>query len=156
MASDWVDRLKGLLAIQADGLMGAPPSSSSPDLSYSPLAKDSTGRQQRRQQQFRANDENDPFSLYRWYSSLSLKLSWLQTSHGTVMENLLLWIPRTWCRRSRILYIFHPTKGPSYLFNIFVHQTWERSCLQTIKLKNVAIIAIHPSNCCVEISWAKI
>ncbi|XP_046452478.1 uncharacterized protein LOC124200321 [Daphnia pulex] len=91
VASDWVDRLKGLVTLQADGLMGVPPSSSSPDVSYSPLAKDSTGRQQ----QFRANDENYSFSLYRWYSSLSLKLSWLQTSHGTVLENLLLWIPRT-------------------------------------------------------------
>jgi hypothetical protein len=118
VAFEWVDRLKGLLKLQAftardptatDGLMGAPTglsSSSSPNDSYSPFdfaKSDSAGhqQQQRQQQQFRANDDHhysaSHFSLYRWYSSLSLKLSWLQTSHRTVIENLLLFqrIPRT-------------------------------------------------------------
>jgi hypothetical protein len=113
VASDWVGRLKGLLRLGAfadrdptttDGLMGAPSGSffSSADDSPSPFdfAKDSSeSKKQQKQQQFRVNDDNHylAFSLYRWYSSLSLKLSWLQTSHKTVIDNLLLFqrIPRT-------------------------------------------------------------
>lgn len=113
VASDWVDRLKGLLRLQAftsrdptaaDGLMGAAPngSSSSPDdSSYSPFH--SAGQHQPKQQQQQQFNNKDnryySFSLYRWYSSLSLKLNWLQTSHRTVIENLLLFqkIPGTTC-----------------------------------------------------------
>ena len=85
--------------------MGAPSGSffSSADDSPSPFdfAKDSSeSKKQQKQQQFRVNDDNHylAFSLYRWYSSLSLKLSWLQSSHKTVIDNLLLFqrIPRTW------------------------------------------------------------
>ena len=114
VASDWVGRLKGLLRLGAftdrdptttDGLMGAPSGSSFSSADDSPssfdFAKDSSEPQkQQKQQQFRVNDDNHylAFSLYRWYSSLSLKLSWLQTSHKTVIDNLLLFqrIPRTW------------------------------------------------------------
>ncbi|XP_057376048.1 uncharacterized protein LOC130696929 [Daphnia carinata] len=88
VAIDWVDRLKGLVEdTTADG--------SSSDYSYSPC--DLTSRSSlagRGSERLKSSPLSAPtcnsFSLYRWYSSLSLKLSWIQTSHRNVIEKILL------------------------------------------------------------------
>lgn len=88
VAADWVDRLKGLVDdTTAEG--------SSSDYSYSPC--DFTSRSslaERGSERLKSSPLSAPtcnsFSLYRWYSSLSLKLSWIQTSHRNVIEKILL------------------------------------------------------------------
>ncbi|KAI9554585.1 hypothetical protein GHT06_019858 [Daphnia sinensis] len=88
VATDWVDRLKGLVDdTTAQG--------SSSDYSYSPC--DFTSRSSlagRGSERLKSSPLSAPtcnsFSLYRWYSSLSLKLSWIQTSHRNVIEKILL------------------------------------------------------------------
>lgn len=66
VASDWAAHLKGLLKAAGTD----PDESESSQLD----SEQPTGNHH---------------SLYRWYSSLSLKLSWLQSSHCTVFDNLL-------------------------------------------------------------------
>ena len=88
VASDWAGRLKTLLNAtvgKADRATEPPldDDQSSPPLK--PRTEEQGANKGRRQER-----ENSPSSLYRWYSSLSLKLSWLQTSHRTVVDNILL------------------------------------------------------------------
>ena len=88
VASDWAGRLKTLQnATVSKADRTEPPlddDQSSPPLK--PRTEEQGANKGRRQER----ENSSPLSLYRWYSSLSLKLSWLQTSHRTVVDNILL------------------------------------------------------------------
>ena len=89
VASDWAGRLKTLL----NATVGKADRATEPPLDddqSSPPLKPRTEEQGANKGRRQERENSSPLSLYRWYSSLSLKLSWLQTSHRTVVDNILL------------------------------------------------------------------
>lgn len=128
VASNWAGRLKGLLqAVESADAAGATDEekvkSGTLDLSRSSTSSsvveeedvDEASLQSQHHPSSVAasttctSSTQPPFSLYRWYSSLSLKLSWLQTSHTTVFDNILytFYFRLEWLMSLRKPSVFH-------------------------------------------------